>query len=81
MALGIVILYVHRLKHFHIMMSSGERSGLQKKPNRQAKMTLHCYTHIMNSQLCTQVEADAYIKEHFANTLELAIQGKFTETW
>ncbi|XP_065920391.1 uncharacterized protein [Dysidea avara] len=28
-----------------------------------------------------QVETDSYIKEHFSKTVELALQGEYTETW
>lgn len=60
------------------MMNSGEKGGLQKKLIRQAKWqySIECYTFIL-----LKVEADAYIKEHFGNTIELAIQGELTKSW
>lgn len=47
------------------------------KWSRRGKKTV-VYHELM---ILPQAEADAYIKEHFTNTLELAMQGKFTKTW
>lgn len=49
-----------------------------KEADQASKMTRNIKLKLTSPP---QVEADAYIKEHFGKTLELALQGEFTKTW